>query len=54
MKFTQYHHIEIFQSFLDRISYGELKKGKPIELVLHCEDSFEVQKARNVDFDELE
>ncbi|XP_060637792.2 ubiquitin-like modifier-activating enzyme 5 isoform X1 [Anolis sagrei] len=42
-----------FQHFMDRISYGGLEEGKPVDLVLSCVDNFEARMAINTVCNEL-
>ncbi|EMP31574.1 Ubiquitin-like modifier-activating enzyme 5 [Chelonia mydas] len=39
--------VDNFQHFMDRISYGGLEEGKPVDLVLSCVDNFEARMAIN-------
>ncbi|KAM9163658.1 ubiquitin-like modifier-activating enzyme 5 isoform 2-T2 [Pangshura tecta] len=45
--------VDNFQHFMDRISYGGLEEGKPVDLVLSCVDNFEARMAINTACNEL-
>ncbi|XP_022370867.1 ubiquitin-like modifier-activating enzyme 5 isoform X2 [Enhydra lutris kenyoni] len=45
--------VENFQHFMDRISYGGLEEGKPVDLVLSCVDNFEARMTINTACNEL-
>ncbi|CAM4721670.1 hypothetical protein PO909_016925 [Leuciscus waleckii] len=42
-----------FTHFMERISYGGLEEGKPVDLVLSCVDNFEARMAINTACNEL-
>uniref|UniRef100_A0A8C6WYP4 Ubiquitin-like modifier-activating enzyme 5 n=1 Tax=Neogobius melanostomus TaxID=47308 RepID=A0A8C6WYP4_9GOBI len=45
--------MENFTHFMERISHGGLKEGKPVDLVLSCVDNFEARMAINTACNEL-
>ncbi|XP_006194578.2 LOW QUALITY PROTEIN: ubiquitin-like modifier-activating enzyme 5 [Camelus ferus] len=45
--------VENFQHFMDRISYGGLEEGKPVDLLLSCVDNFEARMTINTACNEL-
>ncbi|XP_069504795.1 ubiquitin-like modifier-activating enzyme 5 isoform X2 [Ambystoma mexicanum] len=45
--------VDNFQHFMDRVSYGGLEEGKPVDLVLSCVDNFEARMAINTACNEL-
>ncbi|KAL7374216.1 hypothetical protein ABVT39_024068 [Epinephelus coioides] len=45
--------MENFTHFMERISYGGLEEGKPVDLVLSCVDNFEARMAINTACNEL-
>ncbi|XP_069067995.1 ubiquitin-like modifier-activating enzyme 5 isoform X1 [Pleurodeles waltl] len=45
--------VDNFQHFMDRLSFGGLEEGKPVDLVLSCVDNFEARMAINTACNEL-
>uniref|UniRef100_A0A8C9ZSI2 Ubiquitin-like modifier-activating enzyme 5 n=1 Tax=Sander lucioperca TaxID=283035 RepID=A0A8C9ZSI2_SANLU len=45
--------LENFTHFMERISYGGLEEGKPVDLILSCVDNFEARMAINTACNEL-